>query len=141
MSRRAGPAAALVAAVLATAALLAPSAASEVSAVDPKDTPTATPIKHFIYLMQENHSFDNYFGTYPGADGLPADACVPVRVDDPKGECVRPYWLGGDPISDLGHTANVFRAQLNSGANDGFIEAFADEGDPHEAGHGVLRRP
>ncbi len=93
-------------------------------------TPTATPIKHFLFLMQENHSFDNYFGTYPGADGLPVDTCVPVRIHEPDGDCVKPYWIDGSQIGDLGHTQNVFRAQLNGGENDGFIEAFADEGDP-----------
>ena len=31
-----------------------------------------TPIQHLVVLMQENHTFDNYFGTYPGADGLPS---------------------------------------------------------------------
>ncbi|WP_392544389.1 phospholipase C [Oryzobacter telluris] len=129
--RRSARAAALAVAAIAAAALLAPAAATgSASATDAADTPTTTPIKHFIYLMQENHSFDNYFGTYPGANGLPDGACVPVRVDRPNGECVKPYWLGGEPISDLGHTATVFRAQLNSGRNDGFIEAFADEGDP-----------
>ena len=29
-------------------------------------------IRHVIVVMQENRSFDSYFGTYPGADGLPA---------------------------------------------------------------------
>ncbi len=28
-------------------------------------------IKHVIVIMQENRSFDSYFGTYPGADGIP----------------------------------------------------------------------
>src|SRR3984893_8858917 len=28
-------------------------------------------IKHVIVVMQENRSFDSYFGTYPGADGIP----------------------------------------------------------------------
>jgi len=28
-------------------------------------------IKHVVIIMQENRSFDSYFGTYPGADGLP----------------------------------------------------------------------
>jgi len=28
-------------------------------------------IKHVIIVMQENRSFDTYFGTYPGADGIP----------------------------------------------------------------------
>ena len=30
---------------------------------------TTTPIQHVIVIMQENHSFDNYFGTYPTANG------------------------------------------------------------------------
>ena len=34
-----------------------------------------TPIKHFVFLMQGGRTFDNYFGTYPGADGLPAGTC------------------------------------------------------------------
>jgi phospholipase C len=28
-------------------------------------------IQHVIVIMQENRSFDSYFGTYPGADGIP----------------------------------------------------------------------
>src|SRR5689334_842983 len=28
-------------------------------------------IKHVVVVMQENRSFDSYFGTYPGADGIP----------------------------------------------------------------------
>ena len=31
--------------------------------------PGENPIKHVIFLVKENHSFDNYFGKYPGADG------------------------------------------------------------------------
>src|SRR5262249_60670654 len=34
-------------------------------------------IKHVIIIMQENRSFDSYFGTYPGAAGIPGDAAVP----------------------------------------------------------------
>src|SRR5271157_1734337 len=30
---------------------------------------TSTPIKHVVIILQENHSFDNYFGTYPTANG------------------------------------------------------------------------
>ena len=52
----------------------------------------ATPIEHFVVLMQENHSFDNYFGTFPGADGIPRGTCMPVgRARRP---CVRPFHLG-----------------------------------------------
>lgn len=28
-----------------------------------------TVIQHTVFLIKENHTFDNYFGTYPGADG------------------------------------------------------------------------
>jgi hypothetical protein len=51
-------------------------------------------IKHVVVIMQENRSFDSYFGTFPGADGLPTDGhgnfigCVP----DPRtGGCDHPY--------------------------------------------------
>jgi phospholipase C len=35
---------------------------------------TTTPIQHLIVIMQENHSFDNYFGTYPTANGTLVDS-------------------------------------------------------------------
>ena len=43
-------------------------------------------IKHIIIIMQENRSFDEYFGTYPGADGIPMSngipsVCVPGSPD------------------------------------------------------------
>jgi phospholipase C len=45
-------------------------------------------IEHVVVIMQENRSFDSYFGTYPGADGLPKNVCVP---DPLRGGCDRPY--------------------------------------------------
>ena len=35
-------------------------------------------IKHVIIVMQENRSFDTYFGTYPGADGIPMTDGTPA---------------------------------------------------------------
>ena len=35
-------------------------------------------IKHVVVIMQENRSFDSYFGTYPGADGIPMQNGVPT---------------------------------------------------------------
>jgi phospholipase C len=54
--------------------------------------PSAVPpgihkIEHVVTIIQENRSFDHYFGTYPGADGIPPGVCVP----DPRGGCVRPF--------------------------------------------------
>ena len=50
-------------------------------------------IKHVVIIMQENRSFDSYFGTYPGADGIPMNDGVPVVcVPDPQtGQCVAPF--------------------------------------------------
>jgi len=87
-----------------------------------------TPIRHFITLMQENHSFDNYFGTYPGADGIPPGVCMPFDNQDPKGGCVPPTHLGNRSVTDLGHTGPVFRAEYNNGRMDGFISAFRRQG-------------
>ena len=50
-------------------------------------------IQHVVIVMQENRSFDSYFGTYPGANGVPMAGGHPaVCVPDPKtGQCVAPY--------------------------------------------------
>ena len=37
-------------------------------------------IKHVIVIEQENRSFDSYFGTYPGADGIPMENGPRVRA-------------------------------------------------------------
>ncbi len=88
---------------------------------------TRTPIEHFIVLMQQNHSFDNYFGTYPGADGLPPGTCIPETLNEggePAGGCVRPYPIGDSSIADLDHSNSTFHAQFNRGAMDGFVHAL-----------------
>ena len=47
-------------------------------------------IKHVIVIMQENRSFDYYFGTFPGADGIPMKNGKPtVCVPDPASRDVR----------------------------------------------------
>src|SRR2546428_7194608 len=47
-------------------------------------------IQHVVIILQENRSFDSYFGTFPGADGIPMQNGVPaVCVPDPElGGCV-----------------------------------------------------
>jgi phospholipase C len=88
-----------------------------------------TPIKHLIMMMQENHSFDNYFGTYPGADGIPANTCMPF---DPTGEqsttCVRPYHLDNPALRVPANSSRTFARQYNGGQMDGFISALRQAG-------------
>jgi phospholipase C len=52
-------------------------------------------IKHVVVIMQENRSFDQYFGTFPGADGIPGLAgnpgTQPCDPDPLNGGCVSPF--------------------------------------------------
>ncbi len=52
-------------------------------------------IRHVVIIMQENRSFDTYFGAYPGADGIPGLAGHPGKlpcVPDPRaGGCQKPF--------------------------------------------------
>ncbi|HKA56823.1 MAG TPA: alkaline phosphatase family protein [Candidatus Binatia bacterium] len=40
-------------------------------------------IKHIVIIVKENHTFDNYFGTFPGADGAILDPAANPPPDDP----------------------------------------------------------
>jgi len=76
-------------------------------------------IKHVVVIMQENRSFDTYFGTYPGADGIPSGVCVP----NPRtNKCVKPYHNSMDLNYGGPHGANNAVADINGGKMDGFIQ-------------------
>jgi len=83
-----------------------------------------TPIEHFIVVMQQNHTFDNYFGTYPGANGLPKDICVPVSLSNDKASCVAPFKITNEPISDLSHSDAIFSKQFQDGKMNGFVDSL-----------------
>jgi len=80
-------------------------------------------IKHVIVILQENRSFDSYFGTFPGADGIPMHNGVPsVCVPDPQtGTCVQPYVDHADVNGGGPHGATNAAADIDSGKMDGFI--------------------
>ncbi len=44
---------------------------------------TGSPIKHVVIIVKENHTFDNYFGTFPGANGVVLDPAPDPRIPDP----------------------------------------------------------
>jgi phospholipase C len=90
---------------------------------------TTTPIEHFITLMQENHSFDNYFGTYPGADGIPPGTCMPRDPTDRSRGCVKPFHIGGRRVIDLDHRPQTHDAQFRGGKMDGFVYALGNRGE------------
>jgi phospholipase C len=80
-------------------------------------------IKHVIVIFQENRSFDSYFGTYPGADGIPMQNGVPtVCVPDPQsGQCVKPYLDHQDRNGGGPHVDTASQADVNGGKMNGFI--------------------
>jgi phospholipase C len=75
-------------------------------------------IQHVVIIMQENRSFDSYFGTYPGADGPPPGTCVP---DPATGQCVAPYHDHRDANNGGLHNEAGAIADLDGGRMDGFI--------------------
>lgn len=89
-----------------------------VAAADPKPN---SKIEHFLVLMQENHTFDNYFGTFPGADGPPAGTCIPIDPTAPALGCVGPYHLDSTRTVDLHHGSSIGIRAWNEGRMDGFI--------------------
>lgn len=76
------------------------------------------PIRHWFILMQENRSFDSYFGTMPGVDGLPAGGAVNEATD---GTEVRSFHQTDYCTEDTHHGWSSGREQWNGGANDGFV--------------------
>src|SRR5262249_36555190 len=80
-------------------------------------------IKHVVIIMQENRSFDHYFGTFRGADGIAMDdagvplACLPQR----DGGCVRPFHDPNDVNGGGPHGEAAAIADIDGGAMDGFL--------------------
>jgi phospholipase C len=83
-------------------------------------TPGSNPIQHVIFLVKENHSFDNYFGKYPGADGA---------TEGPTLQCANGYAPGPTvPLTpapyiyphDLGHAFSPGLTAIDGGKMDGF---------------------
>jgi uncharacterized protein (TIGR03437 family) len=106
---------ALFAAIL--VALLLVTRAPTQSATPPAAPPGLNKIQHFVFIMQENRSFDHYFGTYPGVEGLPPGICIP----NPAGACVAPYHDTNVINQGGAHNwANALNC-IDGGLMDGFI--------------------
>src|SRR2546430_7519551 len=64
----------------------------------------ANKVKHVVVILKENHTFDNYFGTFPGANG----ARLP-RSPNP-------------PARDHPHTHAAWLARQTTAAREQFVE-------------------
>jgi len=88
-------------------------------------------LDHLVFVVQENRSFDHYFGTFPGADGIPMDergeptVCAP----EPGREiCHRPYhdrnvFDAGGPHGELASAVSIADGRMN-----GFVRALRIKG-------------
>ena len=128
-ARRAWPTVAAVAALLATAGLAGCTSQQPVSASRPTTAPSGiSKIRHVVIIQQENRSFDSFFGTYPGADGIPAkNGQFTVCVPDPRTKgCDRPYHDPSLVNGGAGHNLSDGIADIDGGKMDGFVKSAED---------------
>jgi phospholipase C len=84
-------------------------------------------LDHLVFIVMENRSFDHYFGTYPGADGIPKDVCVPDPI---LGRCARPYHSTALVNHGGPHGKPHSRIDVDGGKMDGFVRAVSLGPDP-----------
>lgn len=93
--------------------------------------PGSEKIEHVVWIIQENHSFDNYFGAFPGADGIPPTTCLPKMPGSQQ--CVKPFHMPPDqPLLDLEHSWETAHAAYDDATMNGFVWA---EGSPYTMGY------
>ena len=103
-------------------------------------------IQHVVIIMQENRSFDSYFGTYPGADGIPMNNGVPaVCAPNGRGDCVKPYHDTNDLNRGGPHNHSSAIDDVDGGKMDGYvlvankaIAGCAQTADPRCGGNDVM---
>ncbi len=82
-------------------------------------------IDHVVVIIEQNHTFDSYFGTYPGVDGLPAGDVVPP--DDPAGGGVVTGGVAGGGV-ELSNGRTAALSAHRAGAMDNFVGAQEELG-------------
>jgi phospholipase C len=77
-------------------------------------------LKHLIFIIQENRSFDNYFGTYPGAAGFPSPLpCLPSMWY--PSQCFPPFADHSDSNAGGPYDNEYQLSDIDGGAMDGFV--------------------
>jgi len=75
--------------------------------------PTSVPIEHVVVVIKENHTFDNYFGTFPGAEGS-------TQCTTSQGSIPAPHAPDSTP-RDLCHSHDCALTDWDGGALDGWL--------------------
>jgi phospholipase C len=79
------------------------------------------PIEHVVFLIKENRTFDNLFGTFPGANG------VTVGYDRGVRRPLTPGTDGGIGSEDIPHCYTCSLAAWNHGKMDGFNQGAVSD--------------
>ena len=79
------------------------------------------PIDTVVVVMQEDRTFNNYFGTYPGANGWPEGFAMPVDPADSDAGSVEPFKLQSTRTPSLPHSAKAMIRAYNEGEMDNFV--------------------
>ena len=77
------------------------------------------PIKHIIIIMQENRSFDEYFGVYPGVNGIPPG--VALTISPGSTQTVSPYLETNPNPAGGPHSWEAAHESYDNGKMDGFV--------------------
>lgn len=114
-------------------------------AADPAGVGGLDDIEHFVLLMQENRSFDHYFGTLSGVRGFaeqsvlwqqaggrpsaahPEGVVAPFRLDTTRAE------VDGACVNDPDHSWKGMHRAFNGGANDQWMPMAVDSVGPQNA--------
>src|SRR6187431_1326880 len=94
----------------------------------PAATRATGSIDHIIIIVQENRSFDHYFGTFPGANGIPMrpdgtpKICIPDWV---LGHCSRPYHSTTQYQQGGPHDEKASEIDRNGGKMNGFVTSVS----------------
>jgi phospholipase C len=101
------------------------------TAVQPARRRARSPIKHVVIMIQENRTFNDFFATFPGADGsttgvmAQSPGCgVPARatVSLTESNLVTPH--------DMNHQYPAYKIARNGGQMDGFDKVRFVNGQP-----------
>ncbi len=74
---------------------------------------TVDPIQHIVIMVKENRSFDNYFGTFPGAAGA-------TKGQTSSGQTVPLLHTPDHTLLDINHAGDAARVAVNDGKMNGF---------------------
>ncbi len=139
---RAGAAAGVLAGI---DSLAAPAKVLERALAAPAQCGALNDIEHVVFFINENRSFDSYFGTYRGVKGFRDTRALPLAdgsgktvfaqpfpgaAGEPYGGHLLPFRFdtnrGGECVNDISHEWAVQHRAWNGGAMDTFLSTHVD---------------